>query len=340
MKRRDMLLMMGGAGLAACAGIEPDAKRAVDVTTDIGPVWSTGAEMSRPKQEIYPGLHLGEIWLTGGFVSKDGSIIGPTNETVIYNAVENAWREGAGIPEPRHHPHLQSHRGKLYAIGGFQAASAADGWMMQKGGWRLDDDGWNIIPDAPDFIGEAVTASMMSGLHVVGGRKPKGSANGKWSDHADTGHHFILNGESWETAAPLPTPRNSATAEVIDGYLHVVGGRTVSGGNSDAHEVYNPELDRWSVRAPMPQGQGGLASGVIDGKLYAFGGEFFNDDGGGVYPDSWVYDPKRDRWAEGPAMKTPRHGLGGVTLDNRIYAIGGATRPSGNGTTGLVEILA
>lgn len=338
MKRRELLIMMGGAGVAACTAKTGVSSGGTSMLTPERS-WTSAASMSRPKQEIYPGLHLGEIWLTGGFVSKDGKIIGPTNETVIYNPVSDSWRDGPGIPEPRHHPHLQSHRGKLYAIGGFQAASAEDGWVMQKGGWRLDEDGWNIIPDAPDFIGEAVTASMMSGLHVVGGRKPKAGANGKWSDHADTGHHFVLDGESWETAAPLPTPRNSATAEVIDGYLHVVGGRTVGGGNSDLHEVYNPELDRWSVRAPMPQGQGGLASGVIDGKLYAFGGEYFAD-GGGVYPQTWVYNPKRDRWEEGPAMLTPRHGLGGVTLDNKIYAIGGATQPSGNGTSALVEVLA
>ena len=38
-------------------------------------------------------------------------------------------------------------------------------------------------------------------------------------------------------------------------------------------------------------------------------------------------------------MKTPRHGLGGVTVDNRIYAIGGATQRGGNDTSALVEIL-
>lgn len=336
MKRREMLLLTGSAGLVACTG-----QTGVTPPSGIVPPaveWVPGVGMARDKQEIYPALHGGEIWLTGGFYAANGEMIGATNETVIFSPLLNEWRLGPGIPNPRHHPHLQSHRGKLYAIGGFEVRAVDQQWVMQKGGWRLDEDGWNIIPEAPSFIGEAVTASMMSGLHVVSGRKPKAEANGTWADHVDTDHHFVFDGERWETAAPIPTARNSATAEVIEDMLHVVGGRTVGGGNSTAHEAYNPNLDRWSERAPLPQGQAGLASGVIDGQLYAFGGEYF-ENGGGVYPQTWIYNPKRDRWEDGPPMRTPRHGLGGVTLDNKIYAIGGATQRGGNGTTGIVEIL-
>ena len=77
---------------------------------------------------------------------------------------------------------------------------------------------------------------------------------------------------------------------------------------------------------------------MINGKLYAFGGEYF-DNGGGVYPQCWVYDPQTDAWDKGPDMKSPRHGLGGLTLDNRIYAIGGALERGGSQTSALVEVL-
>ncbi|MAP94540.1 MAG: galactose oxidase [Ponticaulis sp.] len=337
MNRRTLLLMTGGFLATGCKTTSGAvAPIAIAVTNPVK--WSDAASLPRAKQEIYPAVHEGELWLSGGFVAKDGEIVGPTNETVIYNPAENSWRDGPGIPNPRHHPHLHSHDGKLYAVGGFEPASADQMWVMQSGGWRLDADGWNILPDAPEPIGEAVTASLPTGLHFVGGRKPKASANGTWADHADTGHHFVLSGETWDTAAPLPTPRNSATAEVINGVLYVVGGRTVTGGNSTAHEAYDPVSDQWTRLAPLPQGQGGLASGVINGKLYAFGGEYF-DNGGGVYPQCWVYDPQTDAWDKGPDMKSPRHGLGGLTLDNRIYAIGGALERGGSQTSALVEVL-
>ncbi|MAK60571.1 MAG: galactose oxidase [Ponticaulis sp.] len=332
MNRREWLLMMGSTALAACT-----ARTGLsDTGTPLD--WSVVASLPRPKQEIYPALHNGEIWLSGGFVAENGAIIGPTNETVIYNPETDSWRDGPGIPTPRHHPHLHSHEGKLYALGGFEAVAADAQWEMQKTGWRLDEDGWNVIPAAPGPIGEAVTASLSTGLHVVGGRSPRGAANRVWTDHTDTGQHFVFANGAWDSAAPLPTPRNSATAEVIDGNLHVVGGRTVEGGNSTSHDVYSPQSDRWFMRRPLPQGQGGLASGVIDGKLYAFGGEFF-DNGGGVYPQCWVYDPEADSWEAGPDMRSPRHGLGGITLNNRIYAIGGALKRGGSETSAAVEVL-
>lgn len=138
-------------------------------------------------------------------------------------------------------------------------------------------------------------------------------------------------------AAPCLTARNSAAGAVIDGRLHIVGGRSVAGGNTAAHEVYDPAEDRWRTAAPMPQAQGGLAAAELGGKLYAFGGEYFND-GGGVYPEAWVYDPQTDDWAAIDPMPHPRHGLGAVALDGAIHVIGGALKASGVETSARVEI--
>ena len=82
--------------------------------------------------------------------------------------------------------------------------------------------------------------------------------------------------------------------------------------------------------------QGGLAAAALEGKLYAFGGEYF-DNGGGVYPESWMYDPQIDSWTALTDMLTPRHGLGAVTLRSSIYVIGGAKQASGIDTSPIVE---
>ena len=118
----------------------------------------------------------------------------------------------------------------------------------------------------------------------------------------------------------------------------MVGGRTVAGGNTGAHEAYDAREDRWRSLAPMPQGQGGLAAAPVGGKLYAFGGEFFSPPPGGVYAESWVYDPTADAWAAMAAMPHPRHGLGAIAMDGDIYVIGGALEVGGSQTSALVEI--
>ncbi|HYD45986.1 MAG TPA: kelch repeat-containing protein, partial [Phenylobacterium sp.] len=54
---------------------------------------------------------------------------------------------------------------------------------------------------------------------------------------------------------------------------------------------------------------------------------------GGVYGETFVYDPKTDAWEAGPRMRTPRHGLAASAVDGTIYAIGGGAKVSGGQTT-------
>ena len=125
---------------------------------------------------------------------------------------------------------------------------------------------------------------------------------------------------------------------MIGGLWHVAGGRHVADGPSDAHEVYDPKEDRWRSAAPMPKGSGagGNAAGVIAGRLYVFGGEYFHD-GGKVHAEVWAYDPRTDAWEAAAPMPTPRHGLGGITIDDAIWLVGGARKPSGSDTSDVVE---
>ena len=87
---------------------------------------------------------------------------------------------------------------------------------------------------------------------------------------------------------------------------------------------------------PKGSGAGGNACGALNGRLYVFGGEYF-DNGGRVHPEAWEYNPASDAWGPVPPMPTPRHGLGAVVLDNMIWLVGGAKKPSGVDTSDAVE---
>ncbi|MEM9739839.1 MAG: kelch repeat-containing protein [Pseudomonadota bacterium] len=349
LNRRDLLIGLGGVGLAACQPIP--VTEAIPVGT-----WQSGPSLSVAVQEIYPTLFNGRIHLAGGFAAENGIITGPTSAHQIYDPKQNNWMLGAPLPVPRHHPHLVSFQGLLLALAGFESPSPDSAWVMQSGGWamlpidgrtalfppvELIDDNWMRVPELPRPVGEAVTAVLDNTLHLAGGRRPAGEANASWQDHTDTDEHFILSsiGDAWETAAPLPTARNSSAAAIIGNDWHVVGGRTVAGGNTPAHEVYDAREDRWRTAAPMPQGQGGLAAACVEGRLYAFGGEFFNPEPGGVYAEAWCYVPANDVWVQIDDMPSPRHGLGAVAIDRDIYVLGGALGVGGRDTSALVEIF-
>lgn len=374
--RRHALALTGAAFAASCADNKEILPQPIPIgTTPARGTWSTGVPLPFPVQEIYPCAHNGALHLAGGFVAKDGRITGPTDFYNVYMHPDHdtthlpksgSWLRGdsellqnpSRLPVARHHPHMVSFGGQLLIFAGFESPSEDAVWTMQSSGWvfsyYLVRVGpafyWPTPSSASDQFGppslpvpcaEAVVGVLGDGaLHLAGGRTPIGEANAVWTDHGDTDHHFVLTSlsDQWQTAAPCLSKRNSAAGDVIDGNLHIVGGRTVGGGNVATHEVYDHAEDRWRNAAPMPQAQGGLAAAAVDGKLYAFGGEYF-DNGGGVYKEAWMYDPVTDTWSAIPDMPNPRHGLGAVALDGKIYTIGGALQPSGVETSAIVDVF-
>ena len=330
-----------GAGLLAAACKAAPAPENPPVA-GIPQGWSMGDPLPFPVQEIYPCAHDGALHLAGGFVAENGQITGPTDLHHLWRPDGLGWRASAPLPAARHHPHMISWQGQLWAFGGFESPSPDAIWTMQASGWVFDVSmgNWAPAPALPVPCAEAVLLAGGTGLlHLAGGRSPAAGANAAWKDQADQTHHFILEDPAgpWRPAAPCLTARNSAAGAVIKGELHIVGGRSVTGGNTAAHEVYDPAEDRWRAAAPMPQAQGGLAAAELGGKLYAFGGEYF-DKGGGVYPQTWAYEPATDSWSAIAPMPHPRHGLGAVTLGGVIHVIGGALKASGAETSALVEI--
>lgn len=302
--------------------------------------WRAGVALPFAVQEIYPAAAGGRIHLAGGLYAENGQIAGVTDAHVSWAPGDFEWREEPPLPAARHHPNLVGVGDTLFALGGFATREGRADWTMADQTWRLEDGEWQARRPAPELHGETVCAALGDNIHVVGGRGPTGDANLNWTDHGDTNRHLIYDptSDQWSSAAPALVRRNSAAGAVLNGALHVVGGRQVGGGNLTNHEVWAPEEDRWRTAAPMPKGQGGLAAANIGGRLYAFGGEFFAD-GGGVYRDVWAYDPAKDEWAAAAPMVTPRHGLGAVSLSGSIYVIGGAAKVGGNDTSAVVEVF-
>jgi len=330
--RRTALLSAGVGLAAACASPVPSQAGGK-------PKWGTKPGLPFAVQEIYPAFHAGRIHVAGGLLGEGGRVIGVSDRHIAYDPATGESEDMPALPLPLHHPQLVS-RGRLYVLGGFATNPGAVNWIMQAKSHIYSAGQWYTAADAPVPHAEAVATAIDRRIHIVGGRTPRGAANLAYGDHADTDHHLVLDtgDHSWTKAAPALTKRNSAAGAMIDGLWHVAGGRHVVDGPSDAHEVYDPREDRWRNAAPMPRGSGagGNAAGVIGGKLYVFGGEYFHD-GGKVHAEVWSYDPKADAWAAEAPMPTPRHGLGGVTIGDGVWLVGGAEKPSGNGTTNAVE---
>jgi N-acetylneuraminic acid mutarotase len=343
---RRFALLASGAGLIGCsdgcAQTPPPGERIV-VTSSHGLGYNIGRRpLPFAVQEIYPAAHGGRIHIAGGLLGEGGRVTGVSDRHIAYDPKTETTAMLAALPAPRHHPHAVDHDGRLYLLGGFGTNPGAVNWIMSTDTLLYDDapNAWTTLAPAPEPHAEVVATSLGAHIHVVGGRRPKSAANVGYGDHEDVTRHLVYDpaANAWSIAAPALSARNSAAGAVIGGLWHVVGGRSMANGPTDAHEVYDPREDRWRAAAPMPKGSGagGNAAGALFGALYVFGGEYFNN-GGRVHPEVWGYDPKTDAWTSAAPMPTPRHGLGAVTIGDAIWLVGGARKPSGNDTTDRVE---
>lgn len=330
--------LAGGGALALAGAARAQAGRP--------PRWKPRAALPWAVQEIYACVADGMVVTGGGLaMAPDGLRI--EDRVGLYDPAADRWREGPPLPAPRHHPmFVGDARGRPWAIGGFGRGPGGD-WSAMTEAWVLEAEAWRPGPALPRPLCESVGAELGGRLHLVTGRRPAGEANGRWEDHADVADHWVLDpdGGRWETARPAPMARNSAAGAVLDGILYVAGGRTVNGGGVGRLDRYDPAVGRWDTLAPIPpspatgqQVGGGLAMGVLDGRLVAFGGEWFGPGrGGGVFAETWIYDPAADAWRAGPPMRTPRHGLAAASADGQVLAIAGGATPSGGQAVGVVE---
>ncbi|WP_051130196.1 Kelch repeat-containing protein [Brevundimonas naejangsanensis] len=309
--------------------------------------WTPRASMSWPTQEIYCAALDGEITVAGGLVRSATGGLHINDRTAVYDARADRWSEGPRLPQPRHHPMLAGAAGRVWAFGGYDRRDGGE-WTAMTDIWAIDRGVWAQVGEMPERLCETVGLSLDGQVHLITGRSPKGEANGQWNVQGDVATHLVFDAAAnrWDKARPAPMARNSAAGAVLGGKLYVAGGRTVDGGGTGRLDRYDPAEDRWDTLAPIPaspatgkQVGGGLAMAEAGGRLVAFGGEWFDRPGGGVFAETWIYEPTRDAWAAGPAMRTPRHGLAAASVDGMVYAIGGGEVVSGGKASGLVEAL-
>jgi N-acetylneuraminic acid mutarotase len=138
----------------------------------------------------------------------------------------------------------------------------------------------------------------------------------------------------------MPTPRNHATAGLVNGKIYVIGGRVGAAGitaasNTNVVEEYDPGTDSWGgVRARMPTARSAMASGVYGGRIYVTGGEFQDSQMMATFRALEAYDPASNTWSVLPSMPVARHGLAGAVVGNRLHMVSGDVQSAGTGVHG------
>jgi N-acetylneuraminic acid mutarotase len=239
------------------------------------------------------------------------------------SAIENSWVTKTPLPQP---DALRAAvvNGKIYAIGGvvnYEYDPVADNWTAKK-----------PMPTARQYFGIAVYENK---IYTIGGSWWD-SDKGRIPSNANEVYDPLT--DTWETMQPMPTNRSGLNADVVNGKIYLIGGRTVGPQflTVALNEVYDPATNSWTTKTPIPIAVVGYASAVIDNKIFVIGGQAEFHDPLNIGSNQ-IYDPETDTWSLGASLPTvvldaAAGATTGAKAPKRIYVIGGTSDGSDEGT--------
>ena len=260
----------------------------------------------------------GKIYIAGGMLGHAETL--DTFES--FDPKTGEWQTLPPLPVPLHHAAAAAYRGEIVVLGG-ASDTVADASNKV---FAFRDGKWEELPSL-QFARAAPSAAVVDDkLVVVGGQDDK-----KLVTQTE-----VFNGDSWTSAADMPTAREHLAA-VSDGvYVYAVGGRALSADeNIAAFERFDPESGNWEKLPDMPTPRGSYGAALVDGRIVAVGGE----EPTRVLATVEMFDISTGKWTTQAPINTPVHGEVVQAIDTTVYTIGGADRPSHEGPVATVEAL-
>ena len=301
------------AAIVATLAIGEEERPAGDAATGRWlPLASAGLERS----EVAAARIGRSIYVAGGFEGASG---GATTAAVErYDIRRDRWQRVRSMPIGLNHPVAVARRGRLYVSGGYSAESGLADASRVLLEYDPGRDRWRRLPPAPTPRAAHAAAVIGRRLYVAGGANASGSLRSL--------EIYDFRARRWRRGPSFPAPaRNHLTGVASGGRFYVLAGRDAS--NFAAAARYDPRRRRWQRLPSLRTPRGGIASARLrDGRIVVFGGEDLSPGGATIRPVE-IFDPRTRRWRSLPGMRTPRHGLGGVALGNRVYAVEGGPEP-------------
>ncbi len=224
------------------------------------------------------------------------------------------------------------------------AAAELNGWLYVYGGYfgepheycredqsrsflRLNlHDGlsWEHLSDQAPLQSAAVLA-YGGALFRFGGMRAENERYDEPLLHSlDEVARYDPTRRAWDELAPMPSPRSSHAACVVESKVVVVGGWNLAGklGRSSewCADVLTLDLNdvsaAWSS-SPAPFRRRALAAAALEGRVYAIGGM---DESGQPSSRVDVLDLASMRWSQAPELPETGFGCAATASDSAVYA--------------------
>jgi N-acetylneuraminic acid mutarotase len=211
------------------------------------------------------------------------------------------------MPTPRAEVGAALVDNSIYVIGGGVGAGQRANEALD-----LSSNQWRTAPPMPRGLNHMGTVSTTGRLFVFGGADESGRPT-------DAALSFGPDTNSWIQYPPLPTPRSSPGAAVLQDGIYVVGG--IGARNTPVMEILDPSSGEWRTGPSMVVARDHFVLAPVNGKLYAIGGRIGN--AARNLDTVEIYDPATETWSFGAPLPEPRSGISGAVVDGRVYIFGG-----------------
>jgi hypothetical protein len=268
-------------------------------------VWRPVAKLPFPNHDVAGTVLDGRAYVAGGMAfvgEKDEHRYYP--DLLAYDWKADRWRTLAPMGRPRALAGMAALDGKLWVAGG-RTGDAPETFTDTAEVYSPESDAWKDLPPMSTPRTEPGVAGMDGRLYVMGG------ADRKDQPLASVESYDPRSG-AWRAEPPMPSPRRGLVAVTGRDRIWVLGG---------ARECasYDPKKRRWSRHAPPAAVRYSPGVAFYRDRLWAMGGNSVGDQ----LSTTEIYDPKTDRWSEGPPLPNRMGWFAALPLHDRLLIAGG-----------------
>ncbi|KAI7808341.1 kelch-like protein 23 isoform X2 [Triplophysa rosa] len=201
----------------------------------------------------------------------------------------------------------------LYVIGGYY-------WhpLCEVHTWDPISNTWTQRKDMPDFARESYSVVLLGpNIYVTGGYRTE------TVDALDTVWIYETDTDEWTEGCPMLTARYYHCSVALRGCIYAIGGYT-AGAPTRETEFYDPLKKKWLPVADMIQGVGNASACVINDRISVTGGHY-GCRGSCTFEKIQMYRADVNEWSIITICPHPEYGLCSVSLNNKLYLVGGQT---------------
>ncbi|XP_055500219.1 kelch-like protein 9 isoform X1 [Leucoraja erinacea] len=248
--------------------------------------WRRLASMDSPRYQHGVAVIGNFLFVVGGQSNYDTKGKTAVDTTYRYDPRYNKWGQMATLNEKRTFFHLSALEGKLYAVGGRNAA----GELATVECYNTAVNEWTYVTKLTEpHYGHAGT--VHGGYMYISG----GITHDTFQRELQ---RYNPDSNSWSRRCDMSTVRGLHCMCTIEDRLYVIGGNHFRG-TSDyddvlACEYYCPVADQWTEIAPMLRGQSDVGVAVFNKNIYVIGGYSWNNRC--MVEIVQKYNPEKNDW--------------------------------------------